>query len=115
MAARRLKLRISADERTDPISDESLLCRSNGHRWVSRPWSEARLRETLKKGVIENERWCENGCGSTWSEVLDANTFETLSAKRSYASDYLLKPGNGRIRRPDARKSMFVRNFPQFV
>lgn len=115
-ASRRgVRLGLQVDERADQISDESLTCRSYGHRWVVMPMSEAQLRETLKNGYIENQRFCENGCGSEWLEVLDAHSFQTVSTKRRYADGYLIKPGSGRLPRYEAKKYRFVRQFPQFA
>lgn len=115
MAARRIRLGLTPDERADLISDEALYCRSYGHRWMVKPMSEARLRETLRNGIIENDRFCDNGCGSEWFELLDASTFETVQTKRHYSANYLLKPNSGRLPRTEARKSRFVRQFPQFA
>lgn len=115
MAARnRLRLRLTPDDRTDNISDESLFCREYGHKWGVKPYSEATLRQWLKNGVIENSRWCENGCGSEWTEIVETTNFTVVERKRSYSKDYLLKKGDGRLPRNEARKAAFVRNWPQF-
>lgn len=113
--ARRIRLGLVTDERTAQISDEALVCRSTGHRWIVKPQSEQRLRVTLVNGIIELDRFCDNGCGSSWLDVLDARTFEVLETRRRYSSDYLIKPGYGRLPRNEARKSNFVRQFPQFA
>ncbi len=115
MARSRYKLGLTADDRTDEISDESLFCREYGHKWAVKPYSEATLRKWLANGVIENSRWCENGCGSEWTEVIETTNFTVVERKRHYPKGYLLKPGNGRLPRNEARKAGFIRNWPQFA
>ncbi len=113
--SRRVRLGLQIDERTDIISDAALTCRSYGHTWILQPMSEAQLRITLKNGVIENQRFCDNGCGTEWLEIIDAHTFKTVINKRTYASGYLITPGSGRLPRYEAKKSRFARQFPQFA
>ncbi len=115
MAPRRLKLGLNADTRTTDISDESLLCRENGHDWKVKPYSEPTLRMWLKNGVIERQSWCGNGCGSTWTQLIETKNFTVIETKRHYPKDYLLKPGSGRLPRNEARKASFVRSWPQFA
>ncbi len=112
---RRTKLALTTDERTESISDESLTCRENGHDWKVKPYSEATLRMWLRNGVIEKDRWCGNGCGSTWTEHIETKNFTVILTKRNYSKDYLLKPGSGRLPRNEARKAGFVRSWPQFA
>lgn len=113
--SRRLKLGLQIDSRTDDVTDEALFCRAYGHRWYVKPMSETRLRETLRHGLIESDRYCENGCGSEWLEIIDAKTFETVQSRRRYADGYLMKANSGRLPRPEAKKSRFARQFPQFA
>lgn len=113
--SRRVKLGLQIDDRTDQVSDEALYCRAYGHRWYMKPMSESRLRETLRNGLIESDRFCENGCGSEWLEIVDARTFETVQTRRRYAEGYLISPGSGRLPKPEAKKSRFARQFPQFA
>lgn len=116
MAARnRLRLNLEPDRRTSEISDESLFCREYGHKWAVKPYSEATLRTWLKNGYIENSRWCEHGCGSTWVTIVETKNFTVVETKRHYPKDYLMKPGYGRLPRNEARKAAFVRNWPQFA
>lgn len=111
----RNKLGLTADERTTEISDEALYCRTYGHKWAVRPYSEQSLRIWLRNGVIENARWCENGCGSDWIEYIETRNFTVIDVKRTYPKGYLLKPGSGRLPRNEARKSRFMRQWPQFA
>lgn len=114
--ARRGRLRLTLDERTGGLDDEALFCRAYGHKWVAKPLTEARLRESLKSGVIDRERFCENGCGSEWHQTLDADDFTVIGTKRIYPkSGYLIEPGNGRLPSNEARKTEFARSWPQFA
>lgn len=112
--AKRLGLNI--DDRTDQLSDEALYCRTFGHLWVQRGIGRKRFQELIVKGHAEYNRYCNNGCGSTWRQLWDVYTGEVLENERKYPrGDYLLKANSGRLKRTAARVAHFARMNPGYA
>jgi hypothetical protein len=104
------------DERTNNISDEGLVCRAYGHRWIRVPQPHDAVLKLARKGLAEAVRVCENGCGSQWLETYSLHSFETVESKRHYGDrSYLLPHGTGRLHRQEARKAEFGRMYPALV
>ena len=104
MARRKLRINFEIDERTDTLSDAALLCRSIGHLWVQRSQSTRRFREMARLGLMEYDRVCDNGCGSTWRQVWDISQRRVVEDERRYPpkGEYLLPPQTGRLPRGEA-------------
>lgn len=113
----RTKLRLVIDDRTEHLSDEALYCRRWGHKWETKAMSLNRFNELLRLGHQEDNRYCGNGCGSTWRQLWDVSTGQVLENERSYPknNEYLLKKGSGRLHRNDARVAEFARRHPELV
>ena len=101
------------DERTDEMSEAALLCRAVGHTWMMRGMTRRRYRELIAEGLWEFDRYCENGCGSTWRVLFRARDGEILENERRYPTggSYLMKPGSGRLHRNSARAAHVARQF----
>ena len=117
MAATKLKFSLDVDDRTSEMSEEALFCRSRGHKWGDRGITRRRYAELLADGLMEDNRYCENGCGGTWRQVWSLRNGEILVNERLYpkGSDYLAPKGRGRILRAQARIARFARSNPRFV
>lgn len=111
------KFRLQVDDRTDHLTDEALFCRTHGHKWGMKAISRARFQQLIKNGHSEFQRYCEHGCGSTWRQLWDVRTGEVLENDRHYPSggEYLMPPGTGRLRRPQARVAQFARTHPSYA
>lgn len=114
--ARRFKVSLNIDDRTNEMTDEAVVCRAWGHKWERRAASRKRTMELLDRGLVEYVRYCEHGCGCTWRQVFNLNG-HCVENDRQYpkGSEYLMKPGSGRMRRQDAFPAMFARENPQLV
>lgn len=117
MAARRLRLGLKVDERTEFLSDEALFCRRYGHKWTLKAMSRKRFAELIALGQTEDLRYCDNGCGSTWRQLWDVSNGQILENECTYpkGGEYLLPTGSGRLNRDDARVADFARRHPEYV
>lgn len=115
--ARRFKIALDIDTRTDGMSDAALVCRTFGHKWERRAASRARTVELLQVGCVEYFRFCEHGCGSTWRQVWSFRERVMVENERAYPKngEYLLPTGTGRLNRGDARMAQFAREHPELV
>lgn len=116
MATRR-KLRVQYDDRANNLSDEALTCRSLGHKWEIKAQSGRRFHELYAQGLVEYERFCGHGCGSTWRQVWDLRRKEMVENERSYpkGGEYLMPTGTGRMARGEAVVAAFARQHPSFA
>lgn len=110
----KVKLALEIDDRTDPMSDEALICRTFGHKWERRAASRKRTLELINLGLVEYSRFCGNGCGSTWLQVWDVRRKEIVETRRTYPTngEYLSAAGRGRLPRGEAFAACFVRENP---
>lgn len=117
MARRRFAVALDIDDRTNIMSDAALLCRTFGHKWERRALSRARTLEMLKMGCREYERYCENGCGSTWRQVWSFREGRIVENERRYPSngEYLMPKNTGRLNRNSAMMAQFARENPELV
>lgn len=115
--ARRLKIAINVDDRTNALTDEALICRTFGHKWERRSASRRRTLELLETGLVEYNRYCGNGCGGTWRQVWSIDQRAMVENDRQYPKngEYLLPKGSGRLHRGDAFVANFAREFAEFV
>lgn len=115
--AKRFKVDLNYDDRTNNMTDEALICRTFGHKWERRAASRRRTVELLEQGLVEYFRFCEHGCGSTWRQVWDLKRKEIVENDRRYPKngEYMVPPGSGRLRRGDAFAANFSREFAEFV
>lgn len=111
------RLGLDVDDRTQHMTDEALHCRTFGHKWAMKAISRKRFQQLIAQGHAEYHRYCENGCGSTWRQLWDVRTGEVLENDRSYPKngEYLMKNGEGRLRRPNARVAQFARSYPGYA
>lgn len=114
--ARRFKVKLDIDGRTNEMSDEALVCRAWGHRWERRSASRKRTLELLERGLAEYFRYCENGCGSTWRILIDMDG-HIVENDRKYPTNgaYLMPKGEGRLNRARAFPAFFARENPSLV
>ncbi len=112
---RRLGLKV--DERARNLSEEALFCRRFGHDWKLQAMTKRRFNELIALGQQEDNRYCANGCESTWRQLWDLRTGEVLENERTYPSGgaYLMPPGSGRMDRKEARVALFARQYPEYV
>lgn len=117
MARRKIRLGLAVDDRTQHMSDEALVCRRLGHKWALKGLPRKRFLELLDKGLTEDRRYCEHGCGSTWTQVWDVRTGKIVEMERKYPArgEYLLPPGSGRLHRDDARVAAFARQYTEYA
>lgn len=117
MARGKNRLNLRVDSRCDNLTDEALFCRTFGHKWVRKAMSRRRFQELIANGQSEYNRYCENGCGSTWRQLYDVATGEILEQERQYPTggEYLLPTGSGRLRRNEARVANFAREYPSYA
>lgn len=115
--ARRIRLSVSVDDRTTQMTEQALICRSSGHAWQTRARTRKRTHELASQGLMEFDRYCGNGCGSTWRQVWNVVERVMVENERRYPTggEYLMKPGNGRMSRADAVPSLFARINPEYV
>lgn len=115
MAARRKKLNLNldVDHRTNHMSQQALLCRATGHVWVQRASSRAHTIKLLQLGLREFDRYCQNGCGSTWRQVWSLRERCIVENDRRYPAkgEYLMPAGSGRLHRADAIVAEVAREF----
>lgn len=111
------RLGLTIDDRTEDLSDAALYCRTHGHLWMLKGIGRKRFQELIADGHAEYNRYCDNGCGSTWRQLWDVYTGEVLENERRYPSggEYLLKSGSGRLRRTSARVAQFARMHPGYA
>ncbi len=114
---RRRRLGLDIDERTRYLTDEALHCRRFGHAWKLRAVTKRRFQELIAAKQQEDDRYCANGCGSTWRQLWDLRTGEVLENVRSYPSNgaYLMPPNSGRLNRNASRVALFARQHPEFA
>lgn len=114
---KKLSLKLPVDQRTSDMSDEALYCRRWGHRWEIKAISRKRFLELLALGQQESQRYCSNGCGSTWTELWDVYTGDVLETRRDYPKgrDYLMPTGSGRLNRSQARVAQFAREYSSYA
>lgn len=117
MAARKFKIGLNVDERTNEMSQTALRCRRYGHKWELAAMPRGRFLELARLGQAEENRYCENGCGGTWRELYDIGTGQILEVEKNYpsGSDYRMPKGAGRLHRDAARVALFARLHPEFV
>lgn len=110
-------LRLVVDDRTGNLTDQALICRTFGHKWGLSGIPRSRFLSLLAKGQGEYNRYCENGCGSTWRQLWDVRTGEVLENERNYPKngEYLLPSGTGRMHRTSARVANFARQNPAYA
>lgn len=115
--ARRFKVELDIDDRTNVMSDQTLICRTFGHKWERRAISRARTVEMLHMGCREFERYCEHGCGSTWRQVWSFREGRMIENERRYPKngEYLMPKGSGRLERNAAQMAQFARENPELV
>jgi hypothetical protein len=115
--ARRFKIALDIDTRTDSMSDAALICRTFGHKWERRALGRSRALEMLQVGCREFERYCEHGCGSTWRQVWSFREGRLIENERRYPKngEYLLPKGTGRLDRNSAQQAQFAREYPDLV
>lgn len=115
MAGRKFK--VTVDARTEHLSDEALICRRYGHRWTLKAMSRRRFQELIKKGQMEDDRYCDNGCGGTWRQLWNVRNGQVIENERHYPSGgaYLLPSGSGRLHRDDARVAQFARDYAAYI
>lgn len=111
------RLGLTVDDRTEHLTDEALHCRTFGHKWALKAISRKRFQELITNGHAEYNRYCENGCGSSWRQLWDVHTGEVLENDRQYPKngEYLLKGGSGRLHRTAARIADFARSYPGYA
>lgn len=109
-------LDIEVDGRTAHMSEVALYCRKRGHKWEERGMSRRHYNELIAQRVMEEDMYCDNGCGSTWFLSYSTRTGEILENKRSYpkTGDYLMPPGEGRLDRATARLAHLARRAGSF-
>lgn len=112
-----LSFDLDVDERTSEMSDQALYCRSRGHKWEDRGITRKRYAELLADGLMEDNMYCDSGCGSTWIVTWSLRTGEVLESKRDYAKggDYRMPPGQGRLPRGRARIARAARLIPAYA
>lgn len=117
MRGSKLNFNLDIDDRTNEMSEEALFCRSRGHKWGDRGITRKRYAELLADAMMEDNRYCENGCGSTWRQVWSLRTGEILVNDRDYpkGGEYRAPKGQGRVLRAQARIARFARSNPRFV
>ncbi len=81
--ARRARLGLTVDDRTVHLSQIALYCRRFGHDWQLKATTKRRFNELLDLGQQEDNRYCGNGCGSTWRQLWDLSTGEVLENERT--------------------------------
>lgn len=108
------RLGLNVDDRTNHMTDEALHCRTFGHKWTIKATGRKRFTELIADGHAEYNRYCENGCGSTWRQLWDVRTGEVLENDRQYPKngEYLMRNGSGRLHRTSARVAQFARLYP---
>lgn len=104
MPARKTKLKLDVDERTESLSDAALICRTLGHKWEVKAQSRTRFQLLFDQGLREFDRYCGHGCGSTWLQVWDLRSKSMVENKRTYPGrgEYLMPTGSGRLSRGEA-------------
>lgn len=115
MAGRKkTKVTLDIDDRTEPMSDEALICRTFGHKWERRSSSRTRTLQMLREGLVEYFRYCEHGCGSTWRQTWSITSRSIVENERNYPKNgaYLMPKGAGRLHRGDAFVANFARENP---
>lgn len=114
--ARRFKVKLDIDSRTEVMTDEALVCRAWGHKWERRAASRKRTLELLEKGLAEYLRYCENGCGCTWRILIDLSG-HVVEQERTYPKNgaYRMPSGSGRLSRASAFPAFFARENPSLV
>lgn len=118
MAARKASsLGLKVDERTKDMSDAALFCRRYGHKWALQAMTPKRFKELVAAGLHEEQRYCENECGSTWEEIWDLYSGDTVKARRDYpkGAEYKMPQGTGRLNRKQARVAYFARRYRSLV
>lgn len=112
-----VRLGLQVDDRTGSMSDEALYCRRYGHKWTVKAISRRRFQELIQAGHNEDNRYCENGCGSTWRQLWDVRSGEVLENERDYPrnGEYLLPTGSGRLHRNEARVALFARQYSAYA
>ncbi len=113
----RRKVDVLVDDRTESMTEQALMCRSTGHSWQLRAQTRKRHHTMAAQGLMEFDRYCGNGCGSTWRQVWHVRERIMVENERKYPTgrDYLMKPGSGRMSRADAVPSLFARLNPEYV
>lgn len=117
MARRKVRLGLNVDDRTSHLSGEALFCRRYGHKWEVKAMATRRFKELLSNGLQEDNRYCGNGCGSTWRQVWRLDDGQIVENERTYPKngEYLLPPNSGRLHRNAARIALFAREHPEYV
>lgn len=115
MSRRKVRIGLQVDDRTSHLSDTALHCRRYGHDWKTKAMPKRRYNELLALGQQEDNRYCGNGCGSTWRELWDLSTGQVLETERQYPKngEYLLPSNSGRLNRDAARVALFARLHPE--
>src|SRR3954469_6297449 len=115
--AKKFNLGLDIDERTNSMSDRALYCRTWGHAWKNRAISRTQVLANLRQGMMEYNRYCDNGCGSTWRQVWSIHERMIVVNDRQYPKngEYLMPKGQGRLRRGDAWAANLQREIAEFV
>lgn len=106
----------NVDERTDDLSDAALSCRRRGfHLWVEKAQSLRRFNNLAAQGLLEEDKYCNEGCGATWRQVWDVRNDELVEVERHLPDDYKMPKGTGRMPRSAARAAYFLRRARSFA
>lgn len=115
MARRRINVLV--DDRTSTMTEQALICRSTGHSWQLRAQTRKQHHTLTAQGLMEFDRFCGNGCGSTWRQVWNVRERIMVENDRRYppGGDYRMPARTGRLARADAIPSLFARLNPEYV
>jgi hypothetical protein len=112
---KKINLDLPVDERTKEMSNQALICRRGGHRWVDQALPRRQTLENLKNGIMEYRKACK--CGYSISETWSIRERMRVESKARYpkGGEYLMPPGSGRLSRAEAFAASVVREVALIV